>query len=247
VVDGYYRSGTTAVQKALERAGNIVIHEPHTPDLINMLNRYSPHPVHGYDVAQGYASLEPEVRRKLLRAWYKHRTPLAWRWEQVKALLDPLHESKIPLIVKSTQLSLFLDEIRDEYGCYCVHLVRNVYDTVWAHAEIFPESFARVVFRVAEFDQMFYVDSVHRILVRHFGVREGRNVLEKLLRNIYFVRSHAGGHVVRYEDKVEVVSVLRNAGLHVDSQVLKPKVNVCPDWLKEKIDNWLRRRWFDEI
>jgi len=234
ILNGYYRSGTTIWQKVVEDCNEnvITLHEPASPVLLPELRqRRDVNPIHGWNVYAGYFKLPRRVLAEFVRRWSRVRPAgIIVRWEDVVELLEPLHECRQPIFIKSNQFHLFLDKIEDRFGCRCVHMVRNLPDNVYAHVEIYPnEHFRRRVLLSRSYNDCFFVDSVHTLLCKHLNEKPAKNVLEKLIFNIRKCNELANAQKVRYEKPEEVEKVIRKMGLKV--RKVKPIVGIAPEWL----------------
>ena len=216
VFSGYYRSGTTAWQKAISKTGVLVLHEPFSPSLRKDLWSGRAKKLHGWDVFEDYFKLEPHV---LARLWHELKylsTPVVTDFDSVRKLIEILDKSDQEIVIKDNQMWLFLDDLK-EYGISALFLERNPYDVVLAHVEIFPNP-EKILNSRTTYDKCFYCDSVHRLL----GGRLNR-VRDKILWNVTTAKKRAGGKHVHYEKPDEVVKELKKWGLKV-----KPVMPIKP-------------------
>ena len=218
VFSGYYRSGTTAWQKAISEAGVLVLHEPFTPSLRKDLWSDRAKKLHGWDVFEDYFKLEPHV---LARLWHELKylsTPVVTDFDSIKRVVEILDKSDKEVVVKDNQMWPFLDEISAEFGIPTLFLERNPYDVVLAHVEIFPNP-EKVLNSRTTYDRCFYCDSVHRLLGGKL-----KQVRDKILWNVTTAKKRAGGKHVHYEKPEEVVKALKKWGLDVKPvKPIKPR------------------------
>ena len=74
VINGYYRSGTTFLAKLFVRANPdmVYIHEPCSPIIGDELRKHqvgTPHPLHGWDIYEGYFKLGQDFVRKFIESY----------------------------------------------------------------------------------------------------------------------------------------------------------------------------------
>ena len=214
IINGYYRSGTTIFQRFVELCDPdaIVLCEPTQHEVVFHVMKYgcdNVHPLHGFKVFDGYLRLPKKTLRDFFERWlyFVHDEPnnhgIFTDPDDAIALLEPLHECPRRIVVKSTQLSLVLREVVEEFDCWCVHLTRPIENTVYDH---FPDLQSFLTFsRSYDATIPFYGDLVYARIVGKFGVKHDlRKPIERLVFNVYFVNNYVN-KIARSVDDITVL------------------------------------------
>jgi len=144
VINGYYRSGTTAFQRYVELLFQNeipVLHEPTNHEITYMLTHHgmdSESGLHGFKIFAGYKALEAPLLAKFMKHHYEvfhnsRNRGIMTSGEDLVYLLEPIHESEKPFVLKLTQASPVLNAIAENYDCWVINLVRDTATNVYNH------------------------------------------------------------------------------------------------------------------
>jgi len=129
VFNGYYRSGTTIMWWIMRESNPNMLHvyEPLSPDV----SLDVPGNLHGVGI--GKAIVEEYRRLPKLDEFRKIREKtnltLPFELDQVKGVMDFLHDLDLPVIVQPNNFHFVLKDISRKYGCKVIHIIRNPVDT----------------------------------------------------------------------------------------------------------------------
>ena len=129
VFNGYYRSGTTIMWWIMRESNPNMLHiyEPLSPDVSLDVSGN----LHGISI--GKAIVEEYKRLPKLEEFRKIREKtnftLPFDLNQVKGVMDFLHDLDIPVIVQPNNFHFILRDISKKYGCKVIHIIRNPVDT----------------------------------------------------------------------------------------------------------------------
>jgi len=265
VINGYYRSGTTFMQRLCRKSNPnfIVLCEPTQHEIIdhimaNGCNNYNL--LHGWDVFKDYCRLPRAVKHKFIRRHFEVFDNDKKQWGvmtsagSVRHLLQPLHDCEQPIVVKSTQLQLFLDDIKEWYGCWVLHLDRSVENIVADHltySTLTTTDEAKKLLLSDKESLSFYADLVFENLTRCFGVDKSiaRHNLDKLVFNILATKKAVNGQkgvvVIDFDDFIaNPYQHLDKLPFKVDESLLRlidpHKSNPRPKWLVDAVNDSIR-------
>ena len=135
VLNGFYRSGTTALWDAVRRrfTETAVLYEPlnshlrkilHKPKRLKQVNT-----LHNLPVWMEYLRLEPGVRERFRK---KHPGVLTadTAFSEISSALDVLHECGQDVFIQSNRLQFFLERMADRYGSEIIIMIRNPVDVI---------------------------------------------------------------------------------------------------------------------
>jgi len=260
IINGYYRSGTTLMQRLykLSNPNHIVLSEPTQHEIIDHVlanGCFKPSVLHGWNIFEDYCRLPREVKHEFIRRHFvvfddnKEQWGIMTSEGAVRYLLQPLHDCKQPVVIKSNQLHLFLDKLREWYNCWILHLNRKIEYIVADHFDRFTLSNpkkAKDILSGKKGAISFYCDLVYDNLKKYLRINKDivRNNLDKLVFNIMATKK-----VVEKMDNVVVLNFdefvsnpvvkLNKLPFKVDRGVLhildKSKKNPVPDWLWDMI------------
>lgn len=241
IINGYYRSGTTIFQRFVElcEPSWIVLCEPTQHEIIYHIMRYglfSVHPLHGFKIFLGYSKLPRNVLRDFIArhievfGYSDKNFGIFVDPDDALYLLEPLHDCEEKIVIKSTQLSLVLDEVVNKLGCWCIHLERATENTVFNH---FPDLKAFLSF-VDGYDKVipFYGNLVYDRIVKTFDLNiDLSKPIEKLVFNVKFTNDY----VKSFANKTERLTIIDfdNFVRNVDKYVNKLPFNARLDIAKE--------------
>lgn len=259
ILNGYYRSGTTIWMRIIAESNPYmpVLCEPTSPVVVEQIKSTGfdgMEPLHRFKVFEGYGKLIGSVWEEYKKRWkevfskYKIMRGIMTSWEDVRYLLEPFHECEQHIFIKSTQLHLFLKEIETYFGTKCLHLQRDLADTIASHLQLHllaDEAGARQVLFSKQKPTMFFVDCIFENLKEFFGESiKAENVLQKLIYNITKCNSYAkqqGVKIVNFENFDEVKrGIIQHLKLHIDMNKLHLfdplKVRIAPNWLRNLVE-----------
>ena len=264
IINGYYRSGTTIFQRFVElcEPSFIVLCEPTQHEIIYhiMANGWNNvHPLHGFEIFKGYSKLPRNVLRDFIDnfiyvfGYTRYNHGIFTDPDEAITLLEPFHECDEKIVIKSTQLSLVLDEVVDEFDCWAIHLERPIENTVWNH---FGNAVA--FFEFVESDDApipFYGDLVYERIVKKFDFElKPRKPIEKLVFNVKFVNDY----VKPLAEKIDEITIINfdefvtnpsdyvdnlpfDASLKIHREVFDPeKLNPAPELARKIVHDILK-------
>ena len=265
VINGYYRSGTTFMQRLCCKSNSnlIVLSEPTQHEIIDhiMANGCnSTNLLHGWEIFKDYCRLPRDVKHAFMKRHFdvfdhdKKQWGVMTSAGAVRHLLQPLHDCEQQVVIKSTQLHLFLDDIKEWYGCWVLHLDRSVENIVADHFTYYALTKSNEAKKLLLSDKEslpFYADLVFENLTRGLGVDKSiaRHNLDKLVFNILAtkkaVSEQKGVVVVDFDDFVA------NPHQHLDKlpfkvnesllRLIDPhKSNPKPKWLIDAVNDSIK-------
>jgi len=246
------------------------LYEPHSVGLHNEFRDFRPNPdtlnpLHGLPIYKPYFMVPSHVRRKFFRV-ARPKAIYEYVCDAITTVM-PFHEMDREVIVQSNQLHPILHEFADYFGCKYIHIVRDVAEVIYSHAET-PRKLTFTLQRLALFftpnlvvkawerKGKFELGEVLRV-ARKLGWVDGcSNPLETFVSMYVNCNYHVlenlskKGRIVRFEDLLDE-RVLRKTfswmGLKVDGKLDPRRAFQCPKGLKRKvygkIRGELRRKW----
>jgi len=168
--------------------------------------------------------------------------------------LQPLHDCEQPIVIVSKQLHLFLDNLKNWYGCWALHLDRSVENIVADHFTYYNltrSGKAKKCLLNDEESLPFYADLVFENLTRVLGVDKSiaRHNLDKLVFNILATKK-----VVSEQKSVVVINFddfMDNPYQHMIKLPFKVKESLLrlkdlyesnpkPKWLVDAVNDSIR-------
>jgi len=260
IINGYYRSGTTFMQRLCSKSNPnfIVLSEPTQHEIIDhiMANGCNnTNILHGWEIFKDYCKLPRKVRHEFIRRHFTVFDENENQWGimtsegAIRYLLQPLHDYDQPVVIKSTQLHLHLEKVKKWYDCWVLHLDRNIENIIADHFTYYAlvnSTKAKELLTSNNKPLPFYADLVFKNLVEYYGLDESiaRNNLDKLVFNILTVKKaielQKGITVIDFDKFISnPKQYLNKLPFKVNESLLKlvnpSKKNPVPDWLKDMI------------
>jgi len=221
IINGYYRSGTTFMQRLCSKSNPnfIVLSEPTQHEIIDHI------------MADGC-----------------HKDNLLHGWEIFKDYCKLPRKVKHEFIRRHF-LHLFLEKLKDWYGCWVLHLDRSVENIIADHFSYYSlvnSTQAKDILLSKDKPISFYADLVFENLTKYLRLDRNiaRNNLDKLVFNILATRK-----IVERQKGITVLNFdefVRNPKQHLNKlpfkvnesllRLINPsKKNPVPDWLIDMI------------
>jgi len=264
IISGYYRSGTTIMQRIYELSNpnHIVLCEPTQHEIIDHIlanGCYNKNVLHGWEIFNGYCKLPRELLHSFILRHFdvfdtdKSNWGIMTSLGAITHLLTPLYKSNLPIVIKTTQLQLFLSDCANIFGCWVIHLERSTENTIASHLSMDmlenPELAKNLLLKKGGI-LPFYGHLVYENLTKALGVspENVENNLDKLVFNIEMTKILARKHA-KVCDKVIIVDFddlvinpqkwLSKFPFKISDSALKllspSKQKKAPDWLKEMV------------
>jgi hypothetical protein len=232
VLNGYYRSGTTVLYRAIRATGYTILYEPLAPVLLKeaIEKHWINSRLHGASVGTEYMNELKDHLDKLqeLHMAVKLRiggdnTPLEL-YPEVAAFFDYLHDLDMKLAAQPNNCHFILKAMKKRYGCETWHIVRNPIDT-WIAMVLEPPiggakgvkermravlyegrttPFARVYLQMYN-KNAFFLNETAAILRQRYKIR-GKTQFDKFLHVWTYCNYEAckqADHVLYYEQIVK--------------------------------------------
>lgn len=142
IISGYYRTGTTIMQKIYEEATGIpVLHEPTQHEIVKMMlweGATKPHSLHGFEIFKGYTKIPFDTLKQFIKRHFevfedKTQHGVMTDFSSIVYLLQPFHECDVKVIIKTNQAWLHLDKLAKTFDCWIIHLMRHPVRIVAEH------------------------------------------------------------------------------------------------------------------
>ena len=261
VIDGYYRSGTTLIQRLCSKSNPdyVVLCEPTQHEIIdhiikNGCDNYNS--LHGWEIFKDYCKLPKKTLHTFIKRHFEIFDSDRKQWGimtsegAVRYLLQPLHDCELPIVIKSTQLHLFLDKLKEWYDCWVLYVDRNIHNIIADH---YPYYLLTKTMVVKEYllssDGVlpFYGDLVYENLTRYLNVDKdiAKKNIDKLVFNILVSKKIAtnqkGVAILNFNEFVEnPITQLSKIPFKVEKSLLRivdpKKGNPTPNWLREIVN-----------
>jgi len=260
IINGYYRSGTTFMQRLCSKSNPnfIVLSEPTQHEIIDHIMSDGCHKdnlLHGWEIFKDYCKLPRKIRHEFIRRHFevfdydKSQWGIMTSEGAVRYLLQPLHDCEQQIVIKSTQLHLFLEKLKEWYGCWVLHLDRSVENIVADHFSYYSlvnSTQAKELLASNKGVLPFYVDLVFENITKYLRVDKNiaRNNLDKLVFNILatkkIVEKQKGVIVVDFDEFISnPLNFVDKLPFKVNRGLFKlinhSKKNPVPDWLKDMV------------
>ena len=226
IIAGYYRSGTTIFQRMykISRQDDIVLHEPTAHHIVDYMlqHGYGSHvDLHEWNCLGDYGLLPRVVLHEFVRKHtllfdaFPSNKGIITDAKLVDSLFEPLQACPRPIVIKTTQLALFLDYVSRNYVCWVLWLDRETERILADHV---PANKLDVLTKPNTVTP-FFGGLVYDALTRLFNVNpNAKTPLEKLVFNIEvirkIVRSQAEKNnlicVINFDEFVENPATLLN-------------------------------------
>lgn len=268
IINGYYRSGTTLMQRLYKESypNHFVLSEPTQHEIIDhaLANGcFNTNTLHGWKIFEDYCKLPRKIKHDFIRRHFevfdydKAQHGIMTSYGAVRYLLTPFIEAEVPIVVKSTQLHLFLDNLARDFNCWILHLFRDTARNIADHFNITDLSEtgkARKILFSNEPWNNFYANLVFENLTKALKLDTSRveNNLDKLVLSIETIN-----RIVREQaeknDTIKIVNFdhlvadfIRNPQNVMNKLPFKLKPNVItlidstrinpvPDWLRDEV------------
>ena len=260
IINGYYRSGTTFMQRLCSKSNPnfIVLSEPTQHEIIDhiMANGCNnTNILHEWEIFKDYCKLPRKVLHEFIRRHFTVFDENENQWGimtsegAIRYLLQPLHDFEKQVVIKSTQLHLFLEKVKRWYDCWILHLDRSIENIIADHFTYYAlinSNQAKELLTSNKKPLPFYADLVFKNLAKYFDIDEdiARNNLDKLVFNILTVKK-----VIEKQKGIKVIDFdkfisnpkqyLNEFPFKINESLLKlvnpSKKNPVPDWLKDMV------------
>jgi len=274
VINGYYRSGTTLMQRLCSEnnPNYVVLCEPTQHEIIDHIISVGCDGIstlHGWEVFKGYCKLTRKVRHEFIKRHFevfdydKSQWGIMTSEGAVRYLLQPLHDCEQQIVIKSTQLHLFLEKLKEWYGCWILHLDRNIENIIadhFSYNHLTKTAEVKNIFMSNKGAISFYANLVFENLTKYLRLNKNiaRNNLDKLVFNILatrkIVEKQKGITVLNFDDFVRNPKQnLNKLPFKINESLLRIldpyKANPVPNWLKDMINSSIKyiRRCLDNI
>ena len=266
IIAGYYRSGTTIFQRMykISKQTDIVLHEPTAHHIVDFMLQcgYSKYiDLHGWKCLEDYGLLPQLVLHEFVRRHtlvfddFKSNRGIITDAEVLDSLFEPLQACPRPIVIKTTQLALFLDYVSRKYLCWVLWLDRDTERIIADHAPIDKLDALTKPSTVTP----FFGGLVYDELTRLFNVNpNARTPLQKLVFNIEVIRKVVRKqaeknrliHIINFDDFVENPhKYLDKLPFRLTDEALKlidpSKRNPIPNKLRELVNK--ARSKFEDI
>jgi len=255
IINGYYRSGTTFMQRLCCKSNPnfIVLSEPTQHEIIDHVlanGCYKDNLLHGWQIFKDYCKLPRKVKHEFIKRHFevfdydKSQWGIMTSESAVRYLLQPLHDCEQQIVIKSTQLHLFLEKLKEWYGCWILHLDRNIENIIADHFSYYHLTKTTEVKNFLMSNKgaiSFYADLVFENITKYLRLDKSiaRNNLDKLVFNILATRK-----IVEKQKGITILNFdefVRNPKQHLNKLPFKvnegllrlidpSKRNPVPDW-----------------
>jgi len=135
VINGYYRSGTTIIFYVVKKSHPELLHlyEPLTPHIVEVVKG---HPIGSVARLHGLEGIFDDYHKlpNLEELFKRHRGMdfiLPFSLIEVKEFLDEIHKLPYDILIQPNNAHFILKDLKEEYGCKTVHIIRDPADC-WA-------------------------------------------------------------------------------------------------------------------
>jgi len=260
IINGYYRSGTTFMQLLCSESNPdlIVLSEPTQHEIIDHIlanGCNNCNPLHGWEIFKDYCRLPKKVLHEFIKRHFEvfdndtKQHGIMTSEGAIRYLLQPLDEFDKPVVIKSTQLHLFLDKMKKWYNCWILHLTRSIERIIADHFfynEIINSEVLKTLLMGKTPIERFFFDKVFENLLKYYNIKEdfSRHNLDKIVFNIMAtkkaVEQQSNIIVIDFDDFILRPSqYINKLPFKIDINSLRlidlSKRNNIPVWLNDMI------------